>query len=62
MHIQKTLIDAHNESLYQRHTDEYASLSAQLQQRGIHAPGIVAKIKDFQVAIPSWALGAGGTR
>lgn len=62
MHIQKTLIDAHNESLYQRHTDEYASLSAQLQQRGIHVPGIVAKIKDFQVAIPSWALGAGGTR
>ncbi|MBL7783461.1 MAG: sugar isomerase [Saprospiraceae bacterium] len=33
-----------------------------LSRKGIDIQGIIEKIKVFQVAIPSWALGTGGTR
>ena len=31
-------------------------------KKGISIDEIIQKLTDFQVAIPSWALGAGGTR
>lgn len=37
-------------------------LKAKLEQKGISFDNVVDKVADFQVAIPSWALGAGGTR
>ncbi|MCL4113832.1 UNVERIFIED_CONTAM: hypothetical protein GTU68_041394 [Idotea baltica] len=41
---------------------EFEVLANQLVAKGVDAESVVGKIIDFQVAIPSWALGAGGTR
>ncbi|MEM1359197.1 MAG: TIM barrel protein [Bacteroidota bacterium] len=45
-----------------RHEEEYDFLAAGLSKKGTEVEAIVAALADFQVAIPSWALGAGGTR
>ena len=37
-------------------------LSEQLDKTGVNVAEVIQKLSDFQVAIPSWALGAGGTR
>ncbi|MDG1573342.1 TIM barrel protein [Robiginitalea sp. M366] len=41
---------------------DYAYLEDKLGQRGVDAAAVVKQLEAFQVAIPSWALGAGGTR
>lgn len=46
----------------QDHQADLAHISASLQQRNIDVEAVLATLQDFQVAIPSWALGAGGTR
>ncbi len=58
MLIEKKMIAEHNERLLDDHLYRF-TFSA-----GI-VPGIeqvIQKLKDFQIAIPSWALGTGGTR
>jgi len=37
-------------------------LKDQLEERQIHLSDLISKIAAFQIAVPSWALGAGGTR
>ena len=44
------------------HAEHFGFLKLALDKKGIDADDIVAKLADFQVAIPSWALGSGGTR
>ena len=46
-------------ALHQRQLDYLTDL---LGQRGLAAPAVIAQLGAFQVAIPSWALGTGGTR
>lgn len=58
MQIQKTQIDAHNESLFAEHTKRLDYTRSILKD----ADKIIEKLIGFQVAIPSWALGTGGTR
>jgi L-rhamnose isomerase/sugar isomerase len=58
MLIEKNMIAAHNEKLSPKHINDYKYLSNT-------CPGleeIIKKLVDFQIAIPSWALGTGGTR
>ena len=58
MIIEKYKIDAHNTARSKEHRRKYEFLAG-----GI--PGlekVLRKLIDFQVAIPSWALGTGGTR
>jgi L-rhamnose isomerase/sugar isomerase len=43
-------------------TNEIEVLKDKFAKNGISIDEIVQKVADFQVAIPSWALGAGGTR
>lgn len=62
MQITKTAIQEYNIHLQKQHKESYAFLKLQLDNKGIDADALVKKIQDFQVAIPSWALGAGGTR
>lgn len=62
MRIEKNQIDQHNDSLFSRHNNQFVFLKEQLGEQGIHASDIVKQLEDFQVAIPSWALGTGGTR
>ncbi len=62
MQINKNQIDQHNDANYSNHEAIYTFLYAQLASRGIDVDSIITKLNDFQIAIPSWALGAGGTR
>lgn len=58
MQLGKLTIDNHNQSLLKEHRRKYDFIAA-----GIPNPKmILQKLIDFQVGIPSWALGTGGTR
>ncbi|MDE3252376.1 MAG: L-rhamnose isomerase [Bacteroidota bacterium] len=58
MRIEKKQLEDHNDALLNRHQVKLASLKNQLPD----LDGILQKLIDFQIAIPSWALGSGGTR
>ncbi len=62
MKIQDYLISSHNEELAGNHSEQFDFLKYQLDKKGIDVESIIDRLTDFQVAIPSWALGAGGTR
>ena len=62
MHIENPAISAHNEQLLPKHQPQLDFLADYLNQRGINTDHLIARLQQFQVAIPSWALGAGGTR
>jgi len=42
--------------------EDFQSLARQLARRGVDAETLVRKAMDFRVAVPSWGVGAGGTR
>ncbi len=54
----KNQIAAHNESLLKGHERRYHFLNGEIKD----TEALVQKLMAFQVAIPSWALGTGGTR
>jgi L-rhamnose isomerase/sugar isomerase len=58
MRITQTAIDDHNAKLHARHSRRIEFLRSEVP----HAEAIIEKLQAFQVAIPSWALGTGGTR
>jgi len=58
MNIDKQQIAAYNEQAAARHAKQLAALADEIN----HFEGIIQKLVDFQIAIPSWALGSGGTR
>jgi len=58
MHIEKSLIDEQNGKSLNKHEKALNYLQSQLTT----ADSIIEKLRAFQVAIPSWALGTGGTR
>ncbi|WP_117881591.1 sugar isomerase [Aureibaculum luteum] len=53
-HVNKVSLSVHKTS--------YDYISNTLSEKGHNVKGIIDKLANFQVAIPSWALGAGGTR
>ena len=62
MKIKKSEINQRNERHLSAHREKYNYLNLQLAKLGINSDDIVKQLQEFQVAIPSWALGAGGTR
>ncbi len=58
MLFEKNRITDYNQPLLAAHRRRLAALTAETPA----APGILDKLVRFQVAIPSWALGTGGTR
>lgn len=58
MLIEKKILENHNDALLSKHQVKLQSLKEQLP--GLD--GMLQKLIDFQIAIPSWALGNGGTR
>jgi L-rhamnose isomerase / sugar isomerase len=58
MLIDKNSIEAHNDQLLKSHQRKFDFLSGSFN--GMNT--IIQQLKDFQIAIPSWALGTGGTR
>jgi L-rhamnose isomerase/sugar isomerase len=58
MRIESAQIEKHNEKLLKPHQRKLKQLSNEIP----NTQRIIRKLKDFQIAIPSWALGTGGTR
>jgi L-rhamnose isomerase/sugar isomerase len=60
--IESERIRQGNEVTLAAHRDDIGHLETRLVARGIDVAHVVEQIRAFTVAIPSWALGAGGTR
>src|SRR5258705_13852713 len=58
MKIDKSVIESHNQRWLADHRKRFAPIASTMSS----ADQIVKKLVDFQIAIPSWALGTGGTR
>jgi len=58
----KTRLAELNESLVAQQQREFDHLSESLSNKGIETQAVVEQLTKFNVAVPSWALGAGGTR
>ncbi|WP_276369327.1 L-rhamnose isomerase [Chryseolinea sp. H1M3-3] len=58
MQIEKQKLDRHNDALFSAHTKKWEAIKSDIT----NAEDVVKKLVDFQIAIPSWALGTGGTR
>ena len=62
MHLSSERLRTINQPALSRHDSDYTYLSDRLSAAGTDVEALVAQLADFQVAVPSWALGAGGTR
>jgi len=62
MRISEQHIQDLNQKASENHKASFDHLTSQLENQGIDTPDIIEKLKAFQIAIPSWALGQGGTR
>jgi L-rhamnose isomerase / sugar isomerase len=60
--IDKALVGKLNEAASDRLKSEYDALGEALSRRGIEIDKIKAKAAAFEVAVPSWGVGTGGTR
>ena len=58
MRIDQNIISRHNDSEINLHTKKVAAARDVIS----NAEYVIEKLKAFQIAIPSWALGTGGTR
>src|SRR6187431_1954984 len=58
MQLEKYLVEEHNQSLLAEHKRRF-----EFTAQGVaNIEDILQKLTAFQIAIPSWALGTGGTR
>jgi L-rhamnose isomerase/sugar isomerase len=62
MQLNQQHIQEFNQSGLKEHQQSFGFLSSGLEKAGVDVPDIIEKLKAFQIAIPSWALGMGGTR
>jgi L-rhamnose isomerase/sugar isomerase len=62
MKIAKEQVASLNQVWMEDHQDQFRFVQDRLEKKGVPVEAVLQKIQDFQVAIPSWALGAGGTR
>ncbi|WKK57908.1 MULTISPECIES: TIM barrel protein [unclassified Sphingobacterium] len=58
MRLEKEQIEQHNSKLAAKHKRAFDFISEDIPQ----VESIIHKLQQFQIAIPSWALGTGGTR
>ena len=62
MKLDQADIQKKNKNLLDGHQRNFDFLADKLDGKGHNVTSILKKLSEFQVAIPSWALGAGGTR
>ncbi|QLE00422.1 sugar isomerase [Galbibacter sp. BG1] len=62
MRINPDQLSHNNKEDLNAHQSQYKNLTEVLINKGKNIQKIIQSLADFQVAIPSWALGAGGTR
>jgi L-rhamnose isomerase/sugar isomerase len=60
--LESHLIQAHNERLAEQQRVSFQNLGEELARSGIEIEGLIQSVASFECAIPSWALGTGGTR
>jgi L-rhamnose isomerase / sugar isomerase len=60
--IDQALIGKRNGAAFERLKSEYDALGDALSHRGIDIDAIKGKAAAFEVAVPSWGVGTGGTR
>lgn len=58
MRLDKQSLEQHNEKLAAKHRRALTYVTEDIA----HAEDVISKLERFQIAIPSWALGTGGTR
>ncbi len=58
MYLEKYQIDQFNSDFLSQHQRKLKNLAENIEV----TESVIQKLKDFQIAIPSWALGTGGTR
>jgi L-rhamnose isomerase/sugar isomerase len=62
MKITRDHIETYQAKHLSDHSQQFTFLAERLTRKGIDVEKVVAQLQAFQVAIPSWALGTGGTR
>ncbi|GAB4430365.1 MAG: L-rhamnose catabolism isomerase [Bacteroidia bacterium] len=62
MRIHPDHIERHHAPLLDRHRRRFAAWQQEAEDAGIDTTALIDRLARFQVAIPSWALGTGGTR
>jgi L-rhamnose isomerase/sugar isomerase len=60
--ISREFVAEHNAARAADHAHDHEALARQLARRGIDIERIVESVARFRVALPSWAVGTGGTR
>jgi L-rhamnose isomerase/sugar isomerase len=58
MQLEKYAIDEYNHQLLKNHQRNFEHIAADINELDT----VISKLKAFNIAIPSWALGTGGTR
>jgi L-rhamnose isomerase / sugar isomerase len=60
--IDRELVEAHNRRCAAELDEDLAHVARVLARRGLELDQVVQRVARFQVAIPSWGVGTGGTR
>jgi L-rhamnose isomerase / sugar isomerase len=60
--IEQSLIEQENKLTFAELQHDYEELGERLQRRGVAIDSITGKVQEFEVALPSWGVGTGGTR
>ena len=60
--LDQAQINDANRSRLQDHNREFEFTADALQRKGVDVEAVLEQLASFEVAIPSWALGTGGTR
>jgi L-rhamnose isomerase/sugar isomerase len=62
MRLNKDQILQYNQQHQPAYREKFDHLTTQLNRQGLDVENILQSLMDLQIAIPSWALGTGGTR
>jgi len=62
MKLSQASLEKHNEARSAGHQRQFLFLAETLENQGVNVEEIIQQLIRFQIAIPSWALGTGGTR
>ncbi len=60
--ISPDFIATHNAKYQQAHSEDYAHLKRQLERKKFDIEALVKRAISYQVAVPTWGVGTGGTR
>jgi L-rhamnose isomerase / sugar isomerase len=60
--IEGGLIEEHNRQSVPAHAEDLAHLGRQLERRGLAIERVIERVRRFEVALPTWGVGTGGTR